>query len=71
MRIRTHGALFSGQDQCPEFDLCKEPLPEKLNILLCLLDGAERRQQIQARLNAGSLDGSHWSTIRAQSAKDQ
>ena len=26
----------------PEFDLCKEPLPQELNILLCLLDGAER-----------------------------
>jgi hypothetical protein len=45
--------LFTGQDRCSEFDLCKEPLPAKLNILLSLLDGAERRRQIQAKLNAG------------------
>jgi hypothetical protein len=70
-RIRTHDALFTGQDRCPEFDLCKEPLPEKLKILLCLLDGAERRRQIQARLNAGSLDGSPSSAVQAQSTKDQ
>jgi hypothetical protein len=43
MRIPTREVLFIRQNRCPEFDLCKEPLPEELNILLCLLDGAERR----------------------------
>jgi hypothetical protein len=28
-----------------------EPLPGKLKVLLCLVDGAERRRQIQAKLN--------------------
>ena len=56
MRIPTREVLFTGQDRCPEFDLCKEPLPEELNVLLCLLEGAERRQQIQAKLNIGSHD---------------
>ena len=51
MRIPAREVLFTGQNRCPEFDLCKEPLPEELNILLCLLEGAERRQQIQAKLN--------------------
>ena len=45
MRIPAREVLFTGQDRCPEFDLCKEPLPQELNILLCLLDGAERRRQ--------------------------
>ena len=56
MRIPAHEVLFTGQDRCPEFDLCNEPLPEELNILLCLLDGAERRRKIQVKLNAGCLD---------------
>ena len=28
MRIPAREVLFTGQDRCPEFDLCKEPLPE-------------------------------------------
>jgi hypothetical protein len=54
MRIPAREVLFTGQDRCPEFDLCKEPLPEELNILLCLLDGAERRLHLQAQINAAS-----------------
>ena len=50
MRILA-GVLFIGQYRCPEFDCSQEALPEQLKILLCLLDGAERRRQIQAKLN--------------------
>ena len=58
MRITAREVLFTGQDRCPEFDLRKEPLPEVLNILICLLEGAERRRQIQAKLNTLCPDSS-------------
>jgi hypothetical protein len=51
MRILAGGRVV-GLDQCPGFDCSHEPLPLKLQILLCLVDGAERRRQIQAKLNA-------------------
>ena len=52
MRILAGGpALFIGQHCCPEFDRPQEPYPGKLQVLLCLIDGAERRRQIQAKLN--------------------
>jgi hypothetical protein len=50
MRIPDREVLFIGKDRCPEFDY-QEPIPEELRILLCLLDGAERRHQLQAKLN--------------------
>jgi hypothetical protein len=43
---------FIAQQRSREFDCPQEPLPEKFNVLLCLMDGAERRRHIQARLNA-------------------
>lgn len=55
MRIPAHEVLFIGQDRCPEFD-CPQTLPEELNILLCLLDGAERRLKLQVKLNAVGTD---------------
>ena len=55
MRIPAHEMLFIGQDRCPEFD-CPQTLPEELSILLCLLDGAERRLQLQAKICAGARD---------------
>ena len=57
MRIPVRKVLFTGQNQCPEFD-CPEPLPEELNVLLCLLDGAERRRQLQVKLDAVCTDPS-------------
>jgi hypothetical protein len=52
MRILAGGHVrFNGQHQYPEFDCSQEALPERLKVLLCLIDGAERRRQIQARLN--------------------
>ena len=53
MRIPAHEMLFIGQDRCPEFD-CPQTLPKELDILLCLLDGAERRLQLQATLFAAT-----------------
>jgi hypothetical protein len=55
MRIPAGEALFIGQHQCPEFD-CSQKLPEELKILLCFLDGAERRQQLQAKINAAGRE---------------
>jgi len=52
MRIPAREVLFIGQHRCQEFDYPQEPLPEELNVLLCLLDGAERRRHLQAKLNA-------------------
>ena len=50
MRILA-GSRVVGLDQCPGFDCPHEALPLKLQVLLCLVDGAERRRQIQAKLN--------------------
>ena len=52
MRIPDREALFIGQNRCPEFDYPQDPLPTQLSVLLCLLDGSERRHQLQAKLNA-------------------
>jgi hypothetical protein len=52
MRIPAREVLFIGRHQCPEFDCPQEPPPEKLKVLLCLVDGAERRRHLQAKLNA-------------------
>ena len=43
--------LFTGQHQCPEFDCPQGALPGELKGLLTLIDGAERRRQIQRQLN--------------------
>ena len=51
MRILAPGrVLFKGQHLCPEFD-CSQELPDKLQGLLCFLDGAEWRRLLQAKLN--------------------
>ena len=50
MRILVRGRLI-GIDQCPGFDCPREPLPENLNVLLCLIEGADRRRKLQAKLN--------------------
>ena len=43
--------LFTGRHLCPEFDCPEGSLPDKLQVLLCLLDGIERRKHLQAKLN--------------------
>jgi hypothetical protein len=39
-----------------EFDYPQEPLPEAIEVLLCLLDGAERRHRLMMRWSGGRLD---------------
>jgi hypothetical protein len=39
-----------------ELDYPQEPLPEAIEILLCLLDGAERRHRLMMRWSGGRLD---------------
>jgi hypothetical protein len=52
MRILTRDrVLFTGQHLCPEFD-CPRELPDQLKILLCLVDGADWRRHLQAKLNS-------------------
>jgi hypothetical protein len=43
--------LVTGQHLCPEFDCPQGPLPDKFQVLLCILDGADRRRHLQAQLN--------------------
>ena len=52
MRIlnRDRG-LFIAEQRSRELDCPQEPPPEKFKVLLCLIDGAERRRHIQAKLN--------------------
>jgi len=52
-------ALFIGQHCCPEFDCPQGPFPGKLQVLLCLVDGVERRRQIQAKLNVQHPSNNH------------
>jgi hypothetical protein len=52
MRILGDGhTLFIGQHRCTGFDP-HEPLPGEFEVLLCLIDGAERRWHLQAKLTA-------------------
>jgi len=44
-------ALFLGRTLKECLDYSLQPLPDELNILLEMLDGAERRRRIQATLN--------------------
>ncbi len=44
-------ALFLGRALKECLDCSLQPLPDELNILLEMLDGAERRRRIQATLN--------------------
>ena len=45
-------AVFLGRALQARFDCSQQPLPDELNVLLWFLDGAERRQRIQATLSA-------------------
>jgi hypothetical protein len=45
-------AVFLGPALKACLDCPQQPLPDELNVLLCFLDGAERRRRIQAALNA-------------------
>ena len=51
MRILNRDRGLFIAEQRREVDCPQEPLPEKFKVLLCLMDGAERRRRIQAKLN--------------------
>ena len=40
---------FIGEAKCNEFDADREPLPDAMRVLLCLIDGAERRQSLSRK----------------------
>ena len=56
MRILAGGRVV-GLDRCPGFDSPQEALPGQLEVLLCLVDGAERRRQFQTKLNVPNPRG--------------
>ena len=56
MRILAGGRIV-GLDRCPGFDSPQEALPGQFQVLLCLVDGAERRRQIQTKLNVPNPRG--------------
>jgi len=52
MRIPPNQVLVLGSRGWKEFDCLQQPLPDTIKVLLCLVDGAERRQHLQAKLNS-------------------
>ena len=55
MHALPHQALFLGRVLRTRYDCSAQPLPDQFNVLLCLLDGAERRQRVQARCSGKRL----------------
>src|SRR4029078_1986409 len=56
MRITPNQLSIFGQRVWEEWDCSQQPLPERIKVLLCLIDGAERRLHLQAKLNRLSPD---------------
>ena len=52
MRIPPNQVLVVGSRGWEELDCLQQPLPDRIKVLLCLVDGAERRQRLQAKLNS-------------------
>jgi hypothetical protein len=48
--LPRQGALLLAEGLRAKFDCSRQPLPANLEILLCCLDGAERRRRIETRL---------------------
>ena len=49
MVIADGKCKFIGENKCDKSDYVQEPLPEEMGLLLCLLEGAERRQALLRR----------------------
>ena len=49
MVIADGKCKFIGEIKWDKSDYVQEPLPEEIRLLLCLLDGAERRQNLLGR----------------------
>jgi hypothetical protein len=56
MRIPPNQLFVLGSRGWEEFDCLQQPLPNRIKVLLCLLNGAERRRHLQARRNSLSAD---------------
>jgi hypothetical protein len=52
MPILNSDYVHFSKRPCPELDVAQGALPEKLQILLCLIEGAERRRHLQTKLNS-------------------
>ena len=52
MRMPPNQLFVLGSRGWEEFDCLQQPLPDRIKVLLCLVDGAERRQHLQAKLNS-------------------
>jgi hypothetical protein len=48
-------ALFLGRALRAQFDCTQQPLPNHMSVLLCLLDGSDRRHRLQATLGTPSV----------------
>jgi hypothetical protein len=51
MRIPPNQLFVLGSRGWEEFDCLQQPLPNRIKVLLCLVDGAERRVQLQTKPN--------------------
>ena len=49
MVIADGKCKFIGETKWDKSDYVQEPLPEEMRLLLCLLEGAERRQNLLTR----------------------
>ena len=49
MVIADGKCKFIGETKWDKSDYVQEPLPEEVRLLLCLLEGAERRQKLSRR----------------------
>ena len=49
MVIADGKCKFIGEAKWDQSDYVREPLPEEMRLLLCLLEGAERRQNLWRR----------------------
>jgi hypothetical protein len=55
MRIPPYQVLFLGKLRWPEFDCLQQPLPDKLRLLLWMVDGSERRYCLAKRWVGGQF----------------
>jgi hypothetical protein len=52
MRIPPNQVFVLGKRGWEEFDCLQQPLPDRIKVLLCLVDGAERRRHLQSKLTS-------------------
>jgi hypothetical protein len=52
MRIPPNQVFVLGKRGWGDFDCLQQPLPNRIKVLLCLVDGAERRRHLQSKLTS-------------------